>query len=79
MRIVSWVFYGLAALAAIAGCVFYIYVSSLACAFGSLNGRCRIKAPWELGSEDMQFMVLYPLSIVLALTFIGWLFGRDAD
>ena len=78
MRVMSWIFYALAVLAAVAACVFYVYLSGLACSFGGVNGPCRIRAPWQLGAEDLRFMVLYPLAIVLGLAAIGWLFGRRA-
>lgn len=45
----------------------YLYVSGLACAFGSLSGTCAVPTPWSLRGEDLMLMVVLPALVPLAL------------
>lgn len=60
----------------VAWLVFYLWVQGLACAFVT-SGNCRLRWPWELGGEDMRFLVLAPGAPVAALAAAAWLFGRQ--
>ena len=64
----------LASVGAVLWVGFYIYISALACAFGSVNSQnCRAKWPWELGGDDLIGMVVFPGG-VFALMILGiWL------
>lgn len=78
MRALSILFYFLGFLSLVAWAFGYVYISSLACAFGNPNGTCRVKMPWELGGEDFIALVLIPGALV-ALTFlIAFVTGRAA-
>lgn len=76
MRVLSWVFYALAAAAVLFWLWFYLYIQGLACAFGSVSGSCRTRWPWQLGGEDLVLLVVFPLAVVLVLAGLGWLAGR---
>lgn len=55
----------------------YIWISSMACAFsGPSNPRCNTPAPWELGSEDLQMMVIQPAVLIAAIFGLAWWLGR---
>ena len=66
----------LAVLAALAWGAFYLYITSLACAFGSPGGDCALPIPWQLRGEDLQFLVLVPGGVVALLALIAWRAGR---
>ena len=54
----------------------YIYISAMACAW-SLSGNCGAPAPWTLTGEDLQFMLLIPGAIFVALLALTvWLWRR---
>ncbi len=72
-RAASIIFFVLAGIAAIGGVLFYGFVSAMACAFGSLNGNCRSRMPWELQGEDLTFMVIIPGLIFIAFLTLGFL------
>ena len=77
---VSYIFYGLTALAVLLWVMAYSYIGGLACAFGPGNtgNPCSSKMPWDLNGEDFQFLVLIPGLIVLALLTTAILTGRAA-
>ena len=53
----------------------YIFVSSLACANGSLNSPCSNKLPWELSGDDFSYLVAYPSMILIVLIALTWFAG----
>ncbi|WP_286905918.1 methionine synthase [Roseovarius sp.] len=55
----------------------YIWISSLACAFGSVNATsCGIPSIGSLGREDFLFLVAIPWSLILTLFFLGVVVSR---
>lgn len=44
----------------------YLYISAMGCAFSN-NRACGVPAPWTLSGEDLQFMLLIPGAVFLAL------------
>ncbi len=72
-KILSIIFFILAGLSAIGWVLFYGYVSAMACAFGSPNGNCRTRMPWELQGEDFTFLVVTPGLIFLVFLGLGLL------
>lgn len=59
-----------------ASALWYLFVSGMACAFGSLNGNCRTKMPWEMHGEDFVFIAL-PLCLSLGLLALAiFLYAR---
>ncbi|MEX3015044.1 methionine synthase [Gymnodinialimonas hymeniacidonis] len=62
----------LGCLSLVAWFLWYQFIASMACAFGSVSGNCTTPAPWELNSEDLQFMVLIPGAITLAFFVIAF-------
>lgn len=55
--------------------LWYANVSALACAFGNLNGTCKVDMPWELRGEDLMLLVIVP-ALLLALVFaLTWAVG----
>lgn len=54
----------------------YVQVMGMACAFGSVNGGCWMRMPWELRGEDLQFLVYGPGVIVALVFIVTWLIGR---
>jgi hypothetical protein len=76
MSWLSLTLYALAGLASALWALFYIWAHGLACAFGSPGGNCRIKMPWSLRGEDLIYLVLLPLTVVLLLLLLAWLAGR---
>ena len=68
-------FYILGTIALVLWGIGYLWISGLACAFGSLNGDCRTKPPWELQGEDLMLMVMIPGLITVILFGLGWLAG----
>ena len=78
MRIVSIIFYFLSGLALLAWAFVYMYIHALACAFGSINGTCSTKWPWQLNGSDFLGLVLVPGLIVAGLLIIAILTGRQA-
>lgn len=72
MRAIGLFFYVLAALALAAWVYFYIFISSMACAFGNPNANgCSIRPPWQLGGEDLLFMMAAPAFITISLFLVG--------
>lgn len=63
---------------ALAAWVFgFVWISSMACAFsGPSNPRCNIPAPWDLGSEDLQMMVIQPAVLIAIIFGLFWWLGR---
>lgn len=78
MRILGWVFTVLGVLGIGVWALFYTFISAMACAYGSVNGNCRTKAPWELGPEDLMILVLMPMTIIVVLFGLGWFCRRTA-
>ncbi len=74
-RVIRAIFLGLAALTGIVWIGGYVYISALACAFGSAS-TCRIRMPWRMTGEDLLLLVLIPAAIVLILLFVAWLAHR---
>ena len=66
----------LAVLAALGWVAFYLYITGLACAFGSPGGDCVLPMPWQLRGEDLQFLVLVPGGVVALLALMAWRAGR---
>ncbi len=65
------VFIILGCISLVAWFLWYQFVSSMACAFGSVSGNCTMRAPWDLNNEDFSFMVLIPGGITLAFFVIA--------
>ncbi len=63
------VFIILGCISAVAWFLWYQFIASMACAFGSVSGNCTTPAPWDLNSEDLTMMVLIPGGIT-ALFFL---------
>jgi hypothetical protein len=58
---------------------FYIYVMSLACAFGSPNtSKCSIRMPWDLNSEDFTFLIGIPAILLTVLVILAILLRKSA-
>ncbi|QIE44683.1 methionine synthase [Pseudohalocynthiibacter aestuariivivens] len=58
----------IAGVGAISWPIFYIWVMGMACAFGSPNtSSCRTRLPWELRGEDLDWLVLRPGALLLAV------------
>lgn len=57
----------------------YVWISGLACAFGSPGGNCSIPLPWSLRGEDLRLLVLMPGAVVAGLLALAWLSGRRAQ
>lgn len=55
---------------------FFTYVNALACAFGSPNGNCRVRMPWDMNAEDFLFLVFLPLLPAAGFFLAAWLLGR---
>ncbi|MEP3346419.1 MAG: hypothetical protein ABJN34_15310 [Litoreibacter sp.] len=55
----------------------YMYLTAMACAFGSATGRCSSQAVWNLSGEDLQYMVLIPGVIFLVLLTVTVLLWRS--
>ncbi|MGJ8545459.1 MAG: methionine synthase [Sulfitobacter sp.] len=72
----AWFFGILAAGFALLWACAYVYVSGLACAFGNVNGSCKMRGLFELSGEDFQIMVLYPGLTFLALVAATVYFAR---
>ncbi|MGX0976433.1 hypothetical protein ACSSVY_002149 [Roseovarius sp. MBR-51] len=70
---------GAAVLALLAWGIGYVWISGLACAFGSLSGTCSIPMPWSLRGEDLMILVLMPGAVVAALIGLAYLSGRRAQ
>jgi hypothetical protein len=75
MRVLSIGLWVMAGLALVAWVLFYIWAMGMACAFVT-GGNCRIRWPWELGGEDLRFLVLAPGSLFASLAAAAWSFGR---
>ena len=60
------IFLNLLCIAAVGLWIFwYLFMSSLACAFGSLNGPCKMTMPWQMNSEDLMVFIGIPGILVL--------------
>jgi hypothetical protein len=58
----------------------YMYIHGLACAYGNPNSTtCRIDLPWQLGGEDLLFLIVYPGIVFLILIGLAILAGRAAN
>lgn len=68
-----------ALLALLAWALGYIWISGLACAFGSPSGGCSIPMPWALRGEDLMILVLMPGAVVAVLLGLAYLSGRRAQ
>jgi hypothetical protein len=55
----------------------YMYVTAMACAFGSPGGNCSAPLPWQMHGEDLQFFVLIPGVIFLGLLVVTMLLWRS--
>ncbi|KAB7615653.1 methionine synthase [Amylibacter sp. SFDW26] len=79
MKILSIIFFILAAIVLGLWAFFYIYVMGMACAFGSVNStNCSVKYPWMLSGEDFNLLVTTP-AIIFGLTLVlAILFRREA-
>ena len=76
MKILSIIFFILSAIVLGLWAFFYVYVMSLACAFGSVNSNnCSIKYPWTLNGEDFNFLITMP-AIIFGFTLVMALFFK---
>ncbi|MDP2409199.1 MAG: hypothetical protein Q8M26_02810 [Pseudolabrys sp.] len=74
MRILSYVLFALAIVAAGLGVLLYLYASGMGCAYstGAVGGRCSFRPPWAMGYEDFLYTVAIPAGTVLLLALGGW-------
>jgi hypothetical protein len=73
------IFLAAALLTTLAWGVGYVWISGLACAFGSPGGNCSIPLPWSLSGEDLTLLVFMPGAVVASLLALAWLSGRRAQ
>lgn len=78
MRMLSYILFGLALIAAGLAILFYLWAMDLACAYVTSPG-CTIKPPWRLGYEDLLYLVAIPWGVVLALAIGGIAARRSAN
>lgn len=53
----------------------YIYITAMACAYGSATGRCSGQL-WNLRGDDLYYMILIPGAIFLVLLVVTILLWR---
>lgn len=70
------IFFVAAFLALLAWVLGYLWISGLACAFGSPSGNCSVPMPWTLHGEDLMILVLLPGALVAGLFALACLSGR---
>ncbi|WP_254700168.1 methionine synthase [Roseovarius sp. EC-SD190] len=73
------IFLAAALLALVAWIAGYIWISGLACAFGSPNGRCVFPMPWDMRGEDLMILVLFPAALVATLLVLARISGRRSQ
>jgi hypothetical protein len=73
------IFLAAALLSTLAWGIGYVWISGLACAFGSPGGNCSIPLPWSLRGEDLTLLVLMPGAVVAGLLALAWLSRRRAQ
>lgn len=73
------IFLAAALLTTLAWGIGYVWISGLACAFGSPSGNCSIPLPWSLRGEDLTLLVLMPGGVVASLLALSWLSGRRSQ
>lgn len=78
MRVLACLLFALAL--AIAGLAVFLYLlgQGAACSYALRSSSCRFKFPWELGSEDIIFVVILPWSLVALLVYGGIAAWRKA-
>lgn len=57
----------------------YIWISAMACAFGSPNGNCGLPMPWQLDGESLVYMVILPGVGTAFLFGLAWALWRAGD
>ena len=68
------IFMALTALALAAWAAGYVWIMSLACAYGSPNtSSCTITYPWQLTGEDLTLLVVTPAAIIGLLVLVIYL------
>jgi hypothetical protein len=55
--------------------LFYSWIVSLACAYSSPNGQCGTTWPWQLGGEDLLFLIVIPATLLSGLAGAAMLAG----
>jgi hypothetical protein len=78
MRILSYILFALAFVAAGLAVFFYVWAMGMACAYVTSPG-CAIKPPWGLGYEDLLYLVAIPWDVVLLLAIGGIAARRGAN
>jgi hypothetical protein len=79
MKILSNILFFLSFVFAALWIFFYIYVMSLACAFGNPNtSKCTVKMPWDLNGEDLIFLIGIPAFLFITLVMLAFLLRKGA-
>lgn len=67
MRVLESFLWFMVAVGLVCWYVFYLWIMSLNCAFGSARGNCITIWPWELRGEDLWLLILIPGSLITGL------------